>query len=109
MAERRKIRTFVDSLKRYDISYGCTLPQFLAQIDKIVESIPTDQRDGIVVDWTDGDDCDSGYIEFEHFRDETDEEMASRLEREKAAALARSRERETQERKSYELLRKKYG
>lgn len=106
---RQKIKTFEASLKRYDISYNCTLPQFLKQIEDIVNGIPVDDRENVVVDWEDGNECDSGYIEFRHYRDETDQEMAARIAYEKTEAERTAAAREAQERRAYEALKRKYG
>lgn len=108
VSKRQKIRIFVASLKRYDVASGCTLPHFLAQIEEIVCSIPVDDRENVRVDWTDGDECDSGYIEFRHYRDETDEEMAAREVRESAQVVATARKREAQERAALAALKEKY-
>ena len=76
--KRQKRSLVVGTLKHYDISYECSLADFLALIERIVAIIPEEKRKDVTVDWTDGNECDSGYIEFSHWRDETDEEMYRR-------------------------------
>lgn len=105
---RQKIRKVVGTLKRYDVEYQCTLPHFLELIENIVSGIPTELRDHVNVDWTDGDDCDSGYIEFEVWREETDEEMTARKAQEKAAHAAHRLHQEQQERQILAALKAKY-
>lgn len=105
---RRKVRTFQANLKKYDVSYDCSLTDFLKQIEDIVSDIPAEQRDSIMVEWTDGDECDSGYIEFTHYRPETDEEMSARKKQERADALVIARVREAHDRAAYEALKLKF-
>lgn len=100
--DRKKIFTIKGSLKRYDVPCDCSLPHFLELVDDIVQSIPAGQREDILVEWDDGGDCE--YITFTHYRDETDEEMQSRL----AANRDRVAEREASERNTYEALKRKY-
>lgn len=81
--EREHISTFLGSLKRYDIPYRCTLAALLDQLDDIVGDVDHDE---IIVEWTDGNDCDSGYIEFTHRRLETDAEFEKRCMRDERIA-----------------------
>lgn len=78
MTKKHTLITHIASLMRYDIAYDCPLPRFLAQIEEIVAQIPVDQRSNVFVDWMDGTECDSGYIDFEYRREETDAEAAAR-------------------------------
>lgn len=113
MSERHKVTQFLGSLKK---NYSdCSLPEFLKQIDEIVAPIPEDQREHILVYWVDPDplldedEPNDGYIEFEFWRDETDGEMAERIQRRKKGLEARDRAKEAQEREEYERLKAKYG
>lgn len=106
--ERLKITTVVGTLKRYDVEYECSLPAFIEMIVAIASGIPKNDRQNITVDWTDGNDCDSGYIEFRHWRFETDAEVAARVEQQKAVASCLASERERQERELLTALKAKY-
>jgi hypothetical protein len=106
---RKKIQTWRAQLRRYDVANGCTLDEFLRQIEDIVAEIPKEHRAGISVDWTEGDPgYESDSIEFTFSRDETDQEMAVRETAEARREHGRQYLQERQERALLERLKAKY-
>lgn len=108
MAEKQTVTRNVATLQHYDVEYECPLSKFLAKIEAIVAQIPVDQRENAYVDWMDGSEYDSGYIDFEYRREETDEEAAAREQEEARQREAELRVQEYNERVTYERLKAKY-
>lgn len=81
-----------------------TAPKFMEMISSALAKIPEDRLEVAQVDLELGDYESSGRFTIKYLRAETDEEVATRVER----CLAYANERKAKEREQFERLKAKY-
>ncbi len=111
MSDAQRLRKTIwrRAYESYEVPYNCSLPDFMAALRKLADDVPDDDLHNVIIDFVSGDSCVSGHIELEYAREETDEEMANRLQTD---AEKRERARvafEQNERRSLAYLQAKYG
>lgn len=88
------------------------LPAFVAWMKEVLEDVPEEFRDSVVVELEHEGDYDGpGYAEFHIYydRDETDEELADRENERIARQESEARAQEGRERAEFERLKAKFG
>jgi hypothetical protein len=78
---------------------GYNFAEFLDELAKAMETIPTEHREGVTVSVT-----DSGWMQIQYSRPETDLEAQARI----AEKEAREAQQEANERATYARLKAKY-
>src|ERR1035437_745088 len=83
IATRRMCKTFSAKLQLSAVGWCSSLPDFMHRIENLLAPVPKELHDEVVMFCFSGDELVGGYIEFEHYRYETDEEMAERIRAER--------------------------
>jgi hypothetical protein len=75
IATRHVCKTFSARLELSAVGWCSSLSDFMLRIENILAPVPKEHHDEVVVFCC----SERGYIEFEHYRYETDEQMAERI------------------------------
>lgn len=114
MSERRSYLVWAANQSEYGggpFKFDGPLDEFIADLMQVREGIPEEYRASARCVISTEDDFDSrvASIEIRYHRAETDEEMATRQERERYNAKLEAVAREAKERVLYDELKRKYG
>lgn len=88
MLKRGTVSQPLSTLTQYDMSYDASLADLISRIESIAGDIPRSEWGAIKIDWNEGNEYESGSIDFVYHRLETDDEMSARLAKSEKARVA---------------------